>query len=678
SAIPAHLLGRYFSRDEAGNYRVRTFLREMMLFSRHDVVREPPFSRLDLIICRNLLIYFRPGTQATVLDRFAFGLAPGALLFLGPSESAPADDWDCSNPRWRIYESRGRTGRFAIPALPALRRSRPAVHRNVAHELGPLHEAITSGRLPPHVITTADLDVVYRSGHMGSLLSLPQGPISTDLRRMVSRNLGTLMSMAVDRVKSGEEKQVVYQDVREPGTMADVHFDLQVQLIEPAGTNSVFLGFFFEGLVTKAPAPTTVAPAISEDVQSRIGLLEDKLRQSERRLQSTVEELESSNEELQATNEELLASNEERQSGNEELQSLNEELHTVNQEHQAKIDQLIVVTSELEQLLQSIDVGVLRLDTELRIQRVNTAFAAYSSVRVEDLGRPLADLRSDLAGVSTLTMCQQALSSNEPISHTGRDGDRTMMLMAQSLSASGKNRGVTLTCTDVTALERAATIEARLVTALNVTALPLAVEDSAGKIAFANAAFARALNREARWLVGSELGDLMLAQDGVAHARRAMAAGHPSWTGSLQVSFGADTSVPVAFSATPCKQGSVMEGIVWRLLTPPEAMSSHSLGFGFVAWDPATLRTWVDPRAAAILGLSLDESVPLSLLIERLDAGTPNNLMNSVRTLTTSGRTSQVAGTTRGSVASFSWIFRVDEQPGLGPIALGVIWQVEE
>ena len=601
-AVPKHLVGRYFSRDEEGNYRIRTFLRESMLFSQHDAVREPPFSRLDVLTCRNLMIYLRPESQQRLLHRFAFSLASGGLLLLGPGESTSGDAWQVVDRRWRVFEATGAPSRSGVPAGLILQHHRIPDLRESHDRLGDLHRAITEGFTPPHAVTREDLSLVYRSGKLGGLLRLPSGPVSTDLRRMVPESVAVVLTMARDRLRElasesdpGELLQVRFPDVTtevgEDGRA--VQFDLVARRVRSSSRQGLMLIFLFCGLADAAPRSETQSEPISEEVWKRMQELESELASSELRLQSTVEQLESSNEELQATNEELLASN-------EELQSVNEELHTVNQEYEDKIGQLTLVTSELEEVLHSVDAGVLRVDENLIIRRLNERMVDMTRFRHEDRGRPVSDVTPGLGGVSVVDLLQRVIDTGQTASATGRSGSSVFLVHARPLVINLSQRGATLTCTDVTAMEQFAALEARLATAMNTASTPIAVEDEAGIILFANHVFASVLHRDARWLKGSAIDDLLGDRSAALRARRALAT-TDSWSGSLPIRFGADVVVPVPMAASGSWAAEHMRGVVWQVDVPSAAERVAPDGLGFIGVS-ADQSIALCPTAAGLLG----------------------------------------------------------------------------
>jgi len=197
--MPEHLRNRYFREDDDGYYRVRPFLRETILFSRHDVTVDPPFSGLDLVTCRNMLIYLKAGVQEDVIQRFSFALHTGGLLFLGPSESPDMLRWECLDQRWRIYRSLQRSVRVVGPSKLPTRDVRLSTSRGV-RQLQSLQSIGVGDYVPPHLVVSRGLQILFKQGKLDRLLRVPDGPATTDLRRMVSRQLGVLFQEAEQRV----------------------------------------------------------------------------------------------------------------------------------------------------------------------------------------------------------------------------------------------------------------------------------------------------------------------------------------------------------------------------------------------------------------------------------------------------------------------------------------------
>ena len=467
--IPANLLARYFDQTTTGSYRIRKSLRDNMLFSHHNVFADPPFSSLDLVVCRNVLIYLRSAVQQRVCRLFSFALRMGGVLWLGPSEAAPdkENNFELLSARWKIYELRERSNFHSIlkdyDATVDERRER-AEASGLVRSTTPradLTEAVSAagmGFTPPFLLVDEDLNLLFRSGSFQDILQVPQGRVTSDLRAMVPAELAFVLGTAVRKVSLVED-DLVYRGLVHKTESGQYTFDLRARTLRAPGHKGL-AALYFEGLAD-GPGPLTElpVPTLSEDAQQRITELESELQMSSENLQATVEELESSNEELQATNEELLASNEELQSLNEELQSVNEELHTLNAEHHGKIEELSVINADLDNLLAHVDIGTLFLSGDLLVRRCNARVGDYVHVRPIDTGRPLMHFSHELAGAPLVEDCARTVRTREPVERLLETVDgRRVLFRTTPLTPASQEPGVVVTFTDVSKVHRGARV----------------------------------------------------------------------------------------------------------------------------------------------------------------------------------------------------------------------------
>ncbi|NVB39071.1 response regulator [Pseudenhygromyxa sp. WMMC2535] len=388
-------LERFFSREEHG-YRVSAELRRMIVFTPHNVIRDAPFTKLDLVSCRNLLIYFQPTVQRKVMSLFHFGLRTGGVLFLGPSETPGdlGDEFEPIDQHWKMFRKRR-----DVRLLPGLRGSHiaapiaPVLSSRTPSNDSPLFE-VFSGlldmSLPPSVLLDAHHQVVHSFGDITPLLRLPRGRPSLSLLDMLEGELKLATAGALHRA-ARSRAPVSFTGVNAGTSFSDRVLDIRVTPVEVTRMAEPFF-LVSIGDSSEPPALTRIEDeALDLDAVSRDRLeaLEHELQRTKENLQATIEELEASNEELQATNEELLASNEELQSTNEELHSVNEELYTVNAEFQHKIGQLTELTDDMNNLLVSTEVHTLFLDNLLCIRKFTPAMAEVFNLRDGDIGRPI-------------------------------------------------------------------------------------------------------------------------------------------------------------------------------------------------------------------------------------------------------------------------------------------------
>ncbi|MEX2583730.1 MAG: chemotaxis protein CheB [Gemmatimonadota bacterium] len=417
--IPAERLRRYFTR-ESGGFRVLKPLRQSVLFAVHNVLHDPPFSRIDLISCRNLLIYLQPEAQERVLDTFHFSLAPGKLLFLGASESAgSAGHFTPTGDGQRIYR-RDETPHHAPPrvsatdlhaASPDVAASEPVDGAATPFSYGSLHLGMLEAYAPASLIVNEKLEIVHRSARAGHFLHMGQGKPSHNLLDLARGHLRMDLRTALYQAfENGlETTRLVPADNGGQPLIIRVH-----PPVEDAAGGRFALVVFAE---QAAPEMKDVVPADQPDLRA-VSHLEEELRRTKEHLESTsaahdhmVESLQSANEELQSINEEERAATEELETSREEIQSINEELTTINQEHQSTIEELKRTNSDLQNLIESTEIGTIFLDLSMRIRRFTPSASILFNFVAADQGRPLAHITHRLGYPDLLTDVESVLSS---------------------------------------------------------------------------------------------------------------------------------------------------------------------------------------------------------------------------------------------------------------------------
>jgi two-component system, chemotaxis family, CheB/CheR fusion protein len=417
-------LDRFFVRN-GSSYRIRKEIREMTVFAVQNVIKDAPFTKLDLVSCRNLLIYLNVDLQKRLLPIFHYSLKPGGLLFLGPSETIGnfTDLFEVIDKRWKIYRRKD-----AAPSMyPVLEFSAAPLRdqREVRHMAAPgLKEAnivsgvekLLLGRFAPASVVINDRgDALFFHGRTGLYLEPAIGKPRLNVVDMAREGLQLELSAAL-RHAAGHNGDVVRNRVRVKTNGDFVETDLTVSRItEPESLRGLFL-------VTFRPTPAQVKPVKSAGRRrpgaesSQTAALERELQSTKESLQTTIEELETSNEELKSTNEELQSTNEELQSANEELetskeemQSLNEELSTVNAELQSKVDELSRSNDDMQNLLNSIEIATIFLDGQLKITRYTEQAKRLVNLIQTDVGRPFGDLVSNLAYTELVADCREVL-----------------------------------------------------------------------------------------------------------------------------------------------------------------------------------------------------------------------------------------------------------------------------
>ncbi len=395
---------RYFIRHDS-LFQISSDIRERIVFAPHNILRDAPFTDLDLVSCRNLLIYFQPTAQAKALSMFHFGLNTDGILFLGSSET-PGElttEFETIHERFKVYrkwrharlptEMRLPLARSTGVNLPvAAIRGFTTPRRHPEPGLLSVYDHLLGKYMPPSLLINENRELVDSFGGAEKLLRIPARRPSLDVADLVDRNIRTTLIGAVQRcMKSSSPVRFAglrvseaanlqaYNLTVEPFTNPSTHAQQYLLTFEPVGSPTTVAGVEFE------PAPDQNAVSDAHMLQ-----VEEELRFARENLQATIEELETSNEELQATNEELVASNEELQSTNEELHSVNEELYSVNAEHQRKISELAEVNQDMHHLLENTDVATIFLDSELRIRKFTTRVRRIFDLLDQDIGRPIS------------------------------------------------------------------------------------------------------------------------------------------------------------------------------------------------------------------------------------------------------------------------------------------------
>jgi two-component system CheB/CheR fusion protein len=490
AGLSADRVERWFTLKPNG-YHVSQALRETIVFAPHNLIRDSPFTRLDLIACRNLLIYFQPHAQETVLTLFHFALKPGGFLFLGSSESPGGllDEFDTVDAHSKIFRKRRDIGlpadlKLPLPRATNLRVPLPVRGSSVTPQLLSVYDRLLERCMPPSFLVDEHGQLVDSYGGVESLLKVKGRRPTYNLVDMLQGELRTIVSGALHRVRK-DHATARYEGVQLPGH----HERLTVTaepLRDPNGSAGYVLISFGDVEVsslrgTRRPVEVQQAPIeigvlpgevdVSGLGEHQMRALQDELSYTKENLQAAIQELETTNEELQATNEELVASNEELQSTNEELHSVNEELYTVNAEYQKKNAELLELNDDMEHLLNGTDVAMMFLDRELRIRKFTPRIAETFQVIPQDIGRPIANFTHNLLHQDLMSDIERVLRdrTSVEIPTSDRQG-RTYFLRilpyrgrakesetgdAADRESAANHDGVVLTLTDISALEQA-------------------------------------------------------------------------------------------------------------------------------------------------------------------------------------------------------------------------------
>ncbi|MBN2885179.1 MAG: PAS domain-containing protein, partial [Chromatiaceae bacterium] len=528
--ISPERLQRFFTLDEnSGHYRIHKRIRDLLVFSEQNLIRDPPFSRIDLISCRNLLIYFDASLQRKVIPLFHYALNPNGVLFLGSSENI-GDALAFFTPldrKWKIYARLDPGGLLlAKPIAEPGPQSRAGFEPNPLGNSAPRRaeldlRALTESALLQHfnavgVLANAKGDIRYIHGRTGHYLELAAGTATMNLFQMAREGLRRPLSTALQRAVAHQSRvQMSNIKVRTNGDFT--HVDLSICPVRPdtdAKPSDERAEFYLVAFESASVCATHARDAEQEDTpetatdpkrERRIAELEQELRAKEEYLQTTLEEMETSNEELKSTNEEMQSVNEELQSTNEELetskeelQSVNEELATVNAELQTKVADLSRANDDMNNLLAGTGVATLFVDDQLRISRFTPAMTQIIKLIPGDIGRPVGDLVSNLVGYTDLIDdIASVLRTLVPKEKAVQSGDDTWFLMRIGPYRTLNNviEGAVMTFVDITSRKRMEEelLKARTFAEAVVDAVrePLLVLDELGVIISANRAFYR-------------------------------------------------------------------------------------------------------------------------------------------------------------------------------------------
>lgn len=456
-------LARFFLREEGG-FRVVGSLRNMLVFAPQNLLTDPPFTRIDLVSCRNVLIYLEPATQRKLLALFHFALRPGGFLFLGGSETVGdlVGGFSPVDVRAKLYRrNEGRVERDLQDWRQARTRtpglvSRPATSydRDRAVMLSRFHAALVERYAPTSLLVDRLGHILQSCGEPGRYLRFPPGAASLDITKVARPGLSPMITTALQRtIRERTEVCFEHVDFDTEGSEERMRIRLRVRPMVQGPEQPVdYLLVSFE--------PDLAAPAQPDDAtlsrDDYVQALESELRHNRDNLSATIEELETANEELQATNEELLAANEELQSTNEELQATNEELHTVNAEHQRKILELEELNQDIDNFFRTAHVGTLFLNERLEIRRFTPAVTRVVNLLEQDVGRPLAHLSDRIGGGALIAAARRVLAHTRGEDIEAEVDGRSLMIQLRPFEAeTTRPTGVVVTFIDVTELAEA-------------------------------------------------------------------------------------------------------------------------------------------------------------------------------------------------------------------------------
>lgn len=481
-SIPAERRRRFF-RPDGESYVISSEIRELCIFSPHSLIRDPPFSRMDMVSCRNLLIYLGPDVQRQVIPTFHYSLRPGGYLFLGSSESIGqhGELFITVDKKHRIFQAREHPVKMPrLPLFSGQERSSSFEDGAARRESGVTIRQAVDARIldrhaPAHVVVNGEGDIVYYSAGTGRYLEPPQGVPSRQLLTQARRGLRLDLRSALRECSTSQKAVTRANVVIEPDDDPLQFARIAIEPMDggPGSPEKLYIVIFHEDAGAGATADAASAAHGSEGRHEP----ESELRDIKERLQSTIEEYETALEELKSSNEELVSVNEEVQSSNEELeaskeetQSLNEELSTINAELTGKIEELDRANNDLRNLFDSTQIATIFLDRQLVIRTFTPAAAVFFNLRPTDVGRPLTDLSSRLEYPSFKEHIQQVFDSGKALTHQlARDaaGKHHLVRIIPYRATGDCVDGVVVTLVDVTQLAESEARQQILVSELN-------------------------------------------------------------------------------------------------------------------------------------------------------------------------------------------------------------------
>jgi two-component system CheB/CheR fusion protein len=471
SEVSPSRLARFFTNEGEG-YRIKKEIRDRVVFAPHNILADPPFSNLDIICCRNLLIYLRADAQIKLLTLMHYALNPGGILILGSAESIGSLGrlFSPVNQKWRIYERREVSERHFLE-MPTLVFHHAPITASAAEEgREPAMDVIYSAQRvlldsfgPPSTVVTAEGDIVYIGGRTGNYLEPSSGKVNINILAMAREGLREELVLAFHNAAK-LKKTVTRTGVRIKLNGGWTTVDLTVRpLAEPPDLRGMFLVVFQE--VASGPSDAVgEKKLISPGTDTPPSEMEAELHRTREQLQITIEEMQtaqeelrSANEELQSNNEELQSTNEELNSSKEELQSLNEEMQTVNSELQLKVEELSQSSNDMKNLLNGTEIATIFLDRDFCVKRFTAQASRVVNLAAGDAGRPISHFTTNLRYDRLIRDAREVLETMAPKEVQVQAGDNCWYNLRVLPYRTEDNviDGVVMTFSDITALKHA-------------------------------------------------------------------------------------------------------------------------------------------------------------------------------------------------------------------------------
>jgi two-component system CheB/CheR fusion protein len=477
--VEPDILKTYFTLYD-NKYKVNKDIRQMIIFAQHNLLTDPPFIQLDLVSCRNMLIYFQPDAQRKVISTFNFSLKTEAFLFLGPSESLGklTNLFFPLNNKWNIYQQKETKHLFVGSSLDLDNREngKKLFHKNKIinrlketekiFKLDTIYTKLIEDYVATCIIVDKNNDIVHINGDVNAYLSIPMGKASLNLLKMVPEYLSIIIGAALHKARK-EKKDVIYRNVAIKDTHKAHTIQLTVKSFTVNSTNEKLMILFIEDVTKRANGESNEEDKIElsfktkgnmdksiEDLDQELLIAKESLLALKQKLETSNEELETSIEELESTNDQLIVSNEELQSTNEELQSGNEELIAVNNEYQYKIQELTEINTDMSNFFNSTNIATIFLDKKLVIRKFTPAAAKEINLQKKQIGLPIGDLRHNFKYEHLATDARKVLLTGESIENEVQSltGEWFIIKILPYLSNDFNDlkEGVVITCINIT------------------------------------------------------------------------------------------------------------------------------------------------------------------------------------------------------------------------------------
>ena len=518
--VDVNILRKYFDYED-DFYIVKQSIRQMALFSQHNLLYDPPFTKIDLLSCRNLLIYFGKKAQNHFYQTALFSLIPKGFLALGPSEALldPNKNFISLDSQWKIFE-KVTTKKTFLPIsgrntyshtksniLHANINSSSFINNSLKTEIA--YTKLLSSFVPPSLLIDDELNILHIFGNAGQFLTPQSGTMKSNLHNLLDKRLVLAINLGVQKLSSNETDKDVYEIRENKGKFSSIRIESLCK------DEQKLLKTFLVNFISKRPKPSAkrakklTAYSLPQEVSSHVTNLESSLSTTKENLQTSIEELRTTNEELQSANEELMSTNEELQSTNEELHSVNEELYIVNSEYQKKVKELDTLQLDEENMIASSKFGAIFLDTDLNIRRCTKNISSCFNILPQDVGRPLEHIAYNLRNPKILNIIFDVQKTKIPdeIEIETKKGEAFLVKISPYISALNKYDGIIMNFINVNAEKDSRIVKEALI---DVIPFGVALVDHIGTILNLNAECSKMFGYQSKEkLLGKEIFNLL-------------------------------------------------------------------------------------------------------------------------------------------------------------------------